>query len=99
MGKTVPSYRMALKEEILRWKKFRDALPSDEEKALFDEIIDYCRNNAMASQNTCNPILFEPMTISILWGCKKTSTAGKQYKKNHCYRSNNRVFYDQPEHS
>ena len=32
MGKTVPSYRMALEFEISGWKGFRNALPSEEEK-------------------------------------------------------------------
>jgi hypothetical protein len=32
----------------------------------FDMLMDMCRNNAMASGNACNPIIFEPMVISIL---------------------------------
>jgi len=34
MGKTVPSYRMALEFEISRWKGFRNALDDDEENKL-----------------------------------------------------------------
>jgi hypothetical protein len=33
MGKTVPSYRMAIESEIHHWKNFRDALRSEEEKS------------------------------------------------------------------
>ncbi len=66
MGKTVPSYRMALEFEIDRWKAFKKALPSAEDREAFEEMMDMCRNNAMASGNACNPIIFEPMVISIL---------------------------------
>jgi hypothetical protein len=48
MGKTVPSYRMALEFEIHRWKDFRNALPNEKEKEAFDELMDMCRNNGMA---------------------------------------------------
>ena len=71
MGKTVPSYRVAVEEEIHRWKKFKEGLLSDEEKKAFDELMDLVRGNAMAGSNACNPILFEPMTMSILLGQQK----------------------------
>jgi hypothetical protein len=66
MGKTVPSYRMALEDVIYNWKGFRNALHSDEEKQAFDELMDMCRSNGMAGSNACNPIIFEPMVMSIL---------------------------------
>ncbi len=31
-------------------------------------MMDMCRGNCMASSNACNPILFEPMAMSILLG-------------------------------
>jgi len=71
MGKTVPSYRMALEFEINRWKGFRKALSADEGKEAFDEIMDMARTNAMAAGNACNPIVFEPMVMSILLGQQK----------------------------
>ena len=55
MGKTVPSYRMALEFEIHRWKRFWNALPSEEARVAFDELMDMCRDNGMASGNACNP--------------------------------------------
>ncbi len=66
MGKTVPTYRMALEFEIAQWKGFRKALRTEEERQAFDELMDMCRNNAMASGNACNPVIFEPMVMSIL---------------------------------
>jgi hypothetical protein len=65
MGKTVPSYRMAIEEEMQTWKHFRNTL-SDEEKQNFDLMMDYCRLQSMAASNACKPILFEPMVMSIL---------------------------------
>jgi hypothetical protein len=66
MGKTVASYRMALEFEINRWRSFKDALPGEECKVAFEELMDMCRNNAMAGGSACNPIIFEPLVISIL---------------------------------
>ena len=58
MGKTVPAYRMALEFEIERWKGFKKALNSEEDREAFDELMDMCRSNAMASGAACNPIIF-----------------------------------------
>jgi hypothetical protein len=71
MGKTIPSYRMAVEGEIMRWKKFKDGLGSEDEKRVFDELMDLVRSNASAGSNACNPILFESMTMSILLGQQK----------------------------
>jgi hypothetical protein len=68
VGKTVPAYRIAIEWEIARWKKFRDALPSELERQAWDALMDLVRVNAMAAQNACNPVLFEPMAMSILLG-------------------------------
>ena len=65
MGKTVESYRMALEGEISRWKGFARTLRKDDREA-FEELMDSCRNNAMAAGNATNPIIFEPMVMSIL---------------------------------
>ncbi len=37
-----------------------------EDKAAFDALMDACRNYASAGSNATNPILFEPMVMSIL---------------------------------
>jgi hypothetical protein len=65
MGKTVESYRMALEDEISRWSGFVKALRI-EDKIAFDALMDACRNHASAGSNATNPILFEPMVMSIL---------------------------------
>lgn len=65
MGKTVESYRMALEDEICRWNGFAKALRSEDKEA-FEELMDACRSFASAGSNATQPILFEPMVISIL---------------------------------
>lgn len=70
MGNTVESYRMALESEISRWNGFVRALRKDDREA-FEEMMDMCRGNAMAAGNACNPILFEPMVMSLLLAQQK----------------------------
>jgi hypothetical protein len=65
MGKTVESYRMAIEDEITCWSGFGKALRI-EDKAAFDALMDACRSYASAGSNATNPILFEPMVMSIL---------------------------------
>ncbi len=64
MGKTVESYRLALEDEISRWSGFERALRSDD-RAAFEAVMDACRSYASAGSNATQPILFEPMVISI----------------------------------
>ena len=65
MGKTVESYRMAIEDEIQRWKGFANALRSGDREA-FETLMDACRGYASAGGNATQPVLFEPMTMSML---------------------------------
>jgi hypothetical protein len=65
MGKTVESYRMAIEDEIRRWKGFEKALRTEDREA-FEAVMDACRSYASAGSNATQPVLFEPMVISIL---------------------------------
>ena len=65
MGKTVETYRMALDDEISRWKGFANALRKEDREA-FEELMDACRGYASAGSNAVQPILFEPMIMSML---------------------------------
>jgi len=65
MGRTVESYRMALEDEISRWKGFAKALRTEDREA-FDALMNACRLFASAGSNATQPILFEPMVMSIL---------------------------------
>jgi hypothetical protein len=65
MGRTVESYRMAIEDEIRRWKGFAKALRAEDREA-FEVLMDDCRLYASAGSNATQPILFEPMVMSIL---------------------------------
>ena len=70
MGKTVESYRMALEDEIRRWNGFAKALRTEDREA-FEVLMDACRSLASAGSNPTQPVLFEPMVISILLSLQK----------------------------
>jgi hypothetical protein len=65
MGKTIESYRMTLESEISRWNSFARALRIQEREA-FEALMDVCRSYAFAAGNATNPVLFEPMIMSII---------------------------------
>ena len=56
---------MALEDEIRRWNGFAKALRLTDKQA-FDELMDACRNLASAGSNSTQPVIFEPMIMSIL---------------------------------
>jgi hypothetical protein len=70
MGKTIESYRMALEDEIRRWNGFAKALRS-EDRTAFEELMDACRISASAGSNATQPVIFEPMVMSILLSQQK----------------------------
>ncbi len=70
MGRTVESYRMAIEDEINNWKGFSKALRS-EDNEIFKILMDACRNYASAGSNATQPVLFEPMTMSMLLSLQK----------------------------
>jgi len=66
MGRTVPSYRMALEAEIEAWKPFRDALRIDERK-LFDDLMNLARERASAGGAAARCAIAEAMFMTILF--------------------------------
>jgi hypothetical protein len=78
VGKTVESYRMALEDEVRRWSGFAKALRIEDKEA-FDALMDACRSYASAGSNATQPIIFEPMVLSILLSLQKQLQ--KQEKK------------------
>ena len=71
MGRTVPSYRMALEVEIAKVRGFLEALPSRKEKEAFEELMNHCRRHAGAAGAAVRPILSEAMIMSILLAHEK----------------------------
>ena len=56
---------MALEDEIRGWNGFAKALRLTDKEA-FDELMDACRSFASAGSNATQPVIFEPMVMSIL---------------------------------
>jgi hypothetical protein len=88
MGKTVVSYRIALEDEMRKWNGFAKALRIEDREA-FEALMDACRSYASAGSNATQPIIFEPMVISILLSqqkmimrLKKALDATQQFKTN-----------------
>jgi len=77
LGKTVPSYRMALENEIKKWDGFSKALRNDDREA-FEQMMNACRNYASAGSNATRPVLLEAMFMSILLAQQKALTEIKR---------------------
>ncbi|TXT62782.1 MAG: hypothetical protein BAJALOKI3v1_500010 [Promethearchaeota archaeon] len=63
MGRTVPSFRPALEEEIESWKDFKRALRPDDQK-IFDKLMNYARIHADAGSLAARPMLSEILFMS-----------------------------------
>jgi len=70
MGRTIPSYRIMLEEELKRWKEFKDALRIDD-RPIFEDLMDECRRSASAAGAGAFPSKTEGMFLSILFAHHK----------------------------
>ena len=58
MGRTVPTYRMHLESILSRWQDYRRAL-REEDRALFDKVVNGARQHASAGGGP------QPITTSV----------------------------------
>lgn len=65
MGRTIPTLRDAIEEEIKKWQKYRRALREREKQAL-DRLMAKIKRHISASSYIANANLFESMIFSIL---------------------------------
>src|SRR5919107_5222256 len=65
MGRTVPSFRIALELEKAEWKPFRNALDKSDRKK-FDEMWDIPRWYISACSNSVQYVRLHPILMSIL---------------------------------
>jgi hypothetical protein len=65
MGKTVPSFRIALDTEIGSWRSFRKALKKGDRRA-FDRLMGMSRSHASAGGNALRTSPLDSMIMSIL---------------------------------
>jgi hypothetical protein len=71
MGRTIPSFRIALEMEKEDWKPFRNALDKSDRKK-FDEIMfDIPRLYTSACSYAVQPVRLYPILMSILLHCYK----------------------------
>ncbi|MDX1441264.1 MAG: hypothetical protein R3237_02250, partial [Nitrosopumilaceae archaeon] len=66
MGRTVPSFRIALYQEEKKWRKFRATLDK-KDKAIFDDMFATARLYISACMMSCRPIRLEAIFMSIIF--------------------------------
>jgi len=65
MGRTIPSFRPLLNDEIKSWEDFKRGLKLDE-KELFDNLMNYAKIHADAGSLAVRPVISEYIFMSIL---------------------------------
>lgn len=66
MGRTVPSFRIALAEEEAEWKEYRKYLGKRERKA-FDEMFAIVRLYVSACSNAVKPVRIYVIVVTIIF--------------------------------
>jgi hypothetical protein len=70
MGRTIPSFRLALEMEEREWRPFRNALDKKDRKK-FDDMFDIPRLYTSACSYAVQPVRLYPILMSILLHCYK----------------------------
>jgi len=70
LGRTIPSYRLALEEEVKAWKGFEDALRTPD-REVFENLLDQCRLYASAGSMAVRPKIIETMFMTALFAHHK----------------------------
>jgi len=66
MGRTIPSFRIALHQEEKKWVKFREMLDKKSKKN-FDDLFDTARLYISACMMSCRPIRLESILMGIIF--------------------------------
>jgi hypothetical protein len=66
MGRTVPSFRIALEGEIASWRQFRNELQSKKSRELLESLFNQARSYASFSSMAVRPVVFEGMFIGMV---------------------------------
>ena len=70
MGRTIPSFRMLLNEEIASWREFRNGLSSEDRK-VFDELMNGSKLHSSASSCSLRTDVFEALCMAIVMDHQK----------------------------
>ena len=66
MGRTIPSFTLALMEEEPEWREFRRRLDRKDRK-VFDELFALPRLYIASCMSSANPVVIEPVFMSMLF--------------------------------
>jgi hypothetical protein len=88
LGKTVPSYRVALEHEIQRWKIFAAALKQDD-REVFIQLMDICRLYSSAASCAVRPVIFDAMSMSMTLHQQKTINLLQKMLQELCFKNEN----------
>ncbi|MGA3296334.1 MAG: hypothetical protein ABSD41_02680 [Candidatus Bathyarchaeia archaeon] len=73
MGRTIPSWRNVVEDEVEKLKKFRNSLRL-EDKLIFEDLLNQCKLYASAASALASPIKEIPLILSILFAHHKKLT-------------------------
>jgi hypothetical protein len=77
MGRTLPSIRQLLREEIEAWKPMRNFMKDPEDRKLFDEMMKLCYAHASELSVACSPIPMDYILVGICFELFKKAKTGK----------------------
>jgi len=72
MGRTIPSFRIAVVLEEKKWKQYRKYLNNKKDRNVFDHMFSIANLYNSASSNAVNPIRIYPIMMSIVLHHYKT---------------------------
>jgi hypothetical protein len=70
MGRTVPSWRIVVDEELVKISRFRQFLRA-EDRAVFDDLLSQCRLYASAAGVLASPVREVPLLLSMVFAQHK----------------------------
>ena len=65
MGRTIPSFRIALEQEISTWTDYKKSM-SNGARGTLDDLFNAARNYCSASSNAVRPVLFQGMFMAMV---------------------------------
>jgi hypothetical protein len=70
MGRTIPSWRVVVEDELRKLKRFREFLRS-EDKEVYDDLLNQCKLYASYASSMASPVKEIPLLISMLFAQHK----------------------------
>jgi hypothetical protein len=67
LGRTMPSWRMVVEQELGKLSRFREFLRAEDKEA-FDDLLNQCRLYASYAGTMASPIREIPLLMSMLFG-------------------------------